>query len=61
MKKKFSTAWNASKQPRKQRKYRANAPLHTKYKFLGVHLSKELREKHGVRSMAVITGHKVKV
>lgn len=61
MKKKFSTAWNASKQPRKQRKYRANAPLHTKHKFLGVHLSKELRAKHGVRSLAVITGDKVKV
>jgi len=34
MKKIFSTHWKASKQPRKQRKYRAKAPLHIKRKFL---------------------------
>ena len=61
MKKKFSTAWNSSKQPRKQRKYRVKAPLHVKQKLLGAHLSKELREKHATRSLAVITGDKVKV
>ena len=61
MKKKFVTAWNSSKQPRKQRKYRHNAPLHVKQKLVGTHLVKELRDKHGLRSIPVITGDKVKV
>ena len=53
MKKEFSTAWKASKQPRKQRKYLAKAPLHIKKKFVNVNLSKELRKKYGKRSLAV--------
>lgn len=61
MKSKFSTAWKASKQPRKQRKYRANAPLHLKRKFLNVNLSKELRKKIGKRSIQIKKGDKVKI
>ena len=61
MKQKFSTAWKASKQPRKQRKYLANAPLHIKRKFLSVNLSKELRKKHGKRNIPVVKGDKVKI
>jgi len=51
MKRKFSSKWIASKKPRKQRKYKANAPLHTKHKFLSAHLSKSLRQKYGKRSL----------
>ncbi len=61
MKRKFSTAWKASKQPRKQRKYRYNAPLHIRHHFLSAHLSKELREKLGFRSIPVRKGDKVRV
>ncbi|MBT7903548.1 50S ribosomal protein L24 [Candidatus Woesearchaeota archaeon] len=61
MKKAFSTNWISSKQPRKQRKYRYNAPLHLKKKFLGVHFSKELKTKHNTRSLPVVKGDKVKV
>jgi large subunit ribosomal protein L24 len=61
MKKTYSNSWISSKQPRKQRKYRCKAPLHVKQKFLGAHLSKELRQKHGMRSLAVVTGDKVQV
>src|SRR3989338_6970024 len=46
MKNKFSTKWKASKQPRKQRKYKANASLHLRKKFVNVNLSKELRKKY---------------
>ena len=60
-KKKFSTSWKASSQPRKQRKYRYNAPLHVRQKLVHVHLSKELRQKHGSRAMQVRKGDKVKV
>ena len=61
MRKKFSTKWNSSTQPRKQRKYRFNAPLHVKHKFMAAHLSKELRAKYKTRSMPVAKGDKVKV
>jgi len=61
MKKEFSTAWKASKQPRKQRKYRANAPLHLKKKFVSVNLSKTLRTKHGKRNIPVKKGDTVKI
>jgi large subunit ribosomal protein L24 len=61
MKKEFSTAWKASKQPRKQRKYLAKAPLHLKRKILGSNLSKDLRAKYGIRTLVVRTGDKVKI
>ena len=61
MKTKFSGSWIKSKQPRKQRKYRHNAPLHIKQKFVGVHLSKDLRKKHNKRSMNLRKGDSVKV
>jgi len=61
MKNKFSTAWKASKQPRKQRKYLANAPLHLKKKFISINLSKELRKKHGKRNVPVRKGDIIKI
>jgi len=61
MKQKFSTKWKASKQPRKQRKYRANAPLHIRKKFVSAHLSLDLRKKHGRRSFALKKGDNVKI
>ena len=60
-KKKFSTHWKSSVQPRKQRKYRHNAPLQVRQKLLHVHLSSELRQKHGTRAVQVRKGDKVKV
>ncbi len=61
MKREFSTAWLASSQVRKQRKYRYNAPLHTKHKFLSAHLSKDLKSKYGKRSVPVRKGDEVLV
>jgi large subunit ribosomal protein L24 len=61
MKKKFSANWLSSKKPNKQRKYLANAPLHLKKKFVGVHLSKDLRKKHNKRSLPVRKGDLVRV
>ncbi len=61
MKKKFSKKWKASKQKRKQRKYRANAPLHLRKKFMSTNLSKELREKYGRRNFPIKKGDVVKV
>lgn len=53
--------WKRSKQPRKQRKYRYNAPLHIKSKFLASHLSKELRKKYNKRNATVRKGDKIKI
>jgi large subunit ribosomal protein L24 len=61
MKKSWSPKWVASSQPRKQRKYRYNAPLHVKHKFLSAHLSKDLRERFGKRSVSVRKGDEVVV
>jgi large subunit ribosomal protein L24 len=61
MKQEWVKSWNASKQPRKQRKYRYNAPLHQLNKFLHVHLSKELRKKYGRRNLSIRTGDKVRI
>ena len=61
MKSKFSKTWKSSKQPRKQRKYRYNAPLHIRGKFINAHLSPELRKKYNFRSLRLKTGDKVKI
>jgi large subunit ribosomal protein L24 len=61
MKSIFSKSWNSSKQPRKQRKFLANAPLHIKRNFLSAHLSPELRKKYLFRSFNVKKGDKVKI
>ena len=61
MKSIFSLSWIRSKQPRKQRKYRHNAPLHIKKKFISVNFTKELREKYSKRNLPVIKGDKVKI
>lgn len=53
MKKIFSPKWISSIQPRKQRKYRYNAPLHVRQKFVSAHLSKELRKEYSKRSIGV--------
>ncbi len=61
MKTKFSKTWVRSKQPRKQRKYRYNAPLSVKQKFVGAHLSKELRKKYKKRGASLRKGDSVKI
>ncbi|BDZ71755.1 50S ribosomal protein L24 [Methanobacterium petrolearium] len=50
-----------SKQPRKQRKLRYQAPLHLRHKLMSVTLSPELREEYGRRSLPVRKGDTVKV
>jgi large subunit ribosomal protein L24 len=61
MKKTFSNAWKSSSLPRKQIKFRENAPIHTKRKFLSARLSKELTQKHKTRNIPVRKGDKVKI
>jgi large subunit ribosomal protein L24 len=59
--KKFSKAWIASKNPKKQRKFVYNAPLHLRTNLVVSHLSKDLRKKYGRRGLRVRVGDKVVV
>jgi large subunit ribosomal protein L24 len=61
MKSAFSTTWKSSTQPRKQRKYRYNAPLHIKQKMLHTHLSPTLRKKYETRNTQIKKGDKIKI
>jgi len=61
MKNKFSRSWKASKKPRKQRKYRYQAPLHIKQKFMIARLSKELQKKYNIKRIQVKKGDTVKI
>jgi len=61
MKSEFNKSWNSSKQPRKQVKFRANAPNHIKRTFMGSTLDKPLREKYGRRTIEVRKDDEVKV
>jgi len=60
-KNKFNTKWLSSKRPGKQRKHRANMPLHLKRRLLSANLSKELRKKYKKRSIPLKKGDIVKV
>lgn len=61
MKKEFSKEWKSSKQPRKQRKYLANVPLHAKKKMMSSNLTKDLRKKYGIRNISLKKGDNVKI
>ncbi len=61
MKSKFSKTWNRSKQPRKQRKFIANAPSHIKHKLLGAPLDKPLREKLKRKTIELRKNDEVKI
>ena len=61
MKQKWSVKWVASKQVRKQRKYRHNAPFHVRHNFLSAHLSKDLRKQYERRSFPLRKGDEIEV
>ncbi|MBD3354655.1 50S ribosomal protein L24 [Candidatus Woesearchaeota archaeon] len=59
--KRFSKTWKKSKSPRKQHKYRYNAPLHIRNDFVSVTLSKELKKKYSKRNCSAKKGDSIKV
>ncbi|KHO48309.1 MAG: large subunit ribosomal protein L24 [archaeon GW2011_AR5] len=59
--KEFSVKWISSKQPRKQRKYRYNAPMHVRQRLVSAHLEKMLRKEYGKRSLTVRKGDEVRI
>ncbi len=61
MKKSYSSHWRSSTQPRKQRKYRFNAPLHRRQKMASSHLAKDLRAQYKRRALPLRKGDEVRV
>ncbi|MEK6948478.1 MAG: 50S ribosomal protein L24 [Nanoarchaeota archaeon] len=61
MKTLWNKNWKSSKQPRKQRKYVFNAPLHISKKLMSARLSKELKTKYGKKNVAVRKDDRVKL
>ncbi|MBI4895763.1 MAG: 50S ribosomal protein L24 [Candidatus Aenigmarchaeota archaeon] len=59
--KEWSRHWISSKQRRKQRKYRENAPGHVRQKMISVNLDKPLRKDYKKRSLPVRKGDEVLV
>lgn len=59
MRKSWSREWKSSRQPRKQRKYVYNAPLHVRGKLVSGHLSKTLRTEMKRRSVPLRKGDEV--
>jgi large subunit ribosomal protein L24 len=59
--KEYSNKWKSSIKPKKQRKYLANAPLHTRRKIMSSNLSAELRKEVNKRNIPVKKGDKVKI
>ena len=57
----FSLSWKSSKNPKKQRKYRHEAPLHLRRKMMRVHLAKDLSIKHKIRNIGIRKGDKVRI
>lgn len=57
----FSLSWKSSSKASKQRKFRLNAPLHLKRRFLSAALSPELKGRYGAKSMPVREGDTVRL
>jgi large subunit ribosomal protein L24 len=57
----WSKKWISSTRPGKQRKYRYNAPMHVRQKFVSAHLSEALRNRFGKRSLPLRKGDEVKI
>jgi large subunit ribosomal protein L24 len=51
----------ASPKPKVQRKAFYNAPLHLRHKLASAHLSRELRDKLGIRSLPIVVGDRVMI
>ena len=61
MHRKFSIHWKASKQARKQRKFRFQAPSSVRRKMLSSNLSEDLRKKLGKRSAPLRKGDTIRI
>lgn len=57
----WSKSWKSSKQPRKQRKYLLNAPLHIRRKIISSRLDDKIREIIKIKSLPVIVGDYVRI
>ncbi|MEK6919052.1 MAG: 50S ribosomal protein L24 [Nanoarchaeota archaeon] len=59
--KEYSASWNSSRSKRKQRKFRFNAPLHTRHKLMSSQVSKEIEKKESIKTIPVRKGDEVRI
>lgn len=57
----YKDSWQSSSKPTKQRKHRRNAPYHQRDKFVSAHLSEELQESIGTRTLPIVEGDEAEV
>ncbi|MFO7793662.1 MAG: 50S ribosomal protein L24 [Candidatus Nanohaloarchaea archaeon] len=57
----WSSSWKSSTNQSKQRKYRDNAPMHVRDKFISANLNQTLRDELGVRNLGIRVGDRAKV
>lgn len=57
----YKDSWKGSSKPSKQRKHKRNAPYHKRDKFVSAHLSDELQESVGTRTLPVVEGDEAEV
>lgn len=57
----FSASWKSSSRASKQRKYRANSPLHARRNLLAAPLAPDLKAKYGRRNLTVREGDTVRI
>lgn len=57
----WSSSWKSSTNQSKQRKYRENAPMHVKDKFISANLNHTLRDELGTRNLGIRVGDRAKV
>jgi len=57
----YKDSWEGSSKPSKQRKHRRNAPYHQRDRFVSAHLSEELQESVGTRTLPIVEGDKAEI
>jgi large subunit ribosomal protein L24 len=57
----IAKSYKSSERARKQRKYRALAPIHSRHEMMSSNLSKDLRKKYNRRGFSLIKGDTVRI
>ena len=57
----IAQSYKSSERARKQRKYRALAPIHSRHEMMSSNLAKDLRKKYNRRGFSLIKGDTVRI
>ncbi|MDY6789337.1 MAG: 50S ribosomal protein L24 [Candidatus Nanohaloarchaea archaeon] len=57
----WKKSWKSSEKPKKQRKYRSNAPKHQRSKFLSARLEESVRDRVGTKTLPIREGDRAEI